>query len=64
MALPTPGSIYDVDCPRGLSDADCDVRCCACCHNEDRFDDLPVGPECATEFAEVERELREERRRP
>ena len=39
-------------CPRGLTDADCDVRCCAACHAEDRLGDDELGAACLTEMAE------------
>lgn len=43
-------------CPRGLTDADCEVRCCAACHAEERLGDDELGATCLTEMAEERRE--------
>lgn len=39
-------------CPRGLTDADCEERCCIACHAEERLGDDELGAACLTEMAE------------
>lgn len=55
-ALPAyalPGVNVQLTCTRGLSDADCDVRCCVSCHRDERLGDDELCGACLIDLAEM-----------